>query len=295
MFVKDFEADLANRSTYLVDVGALNLRHRDEMVRQQEPVVLADAAHLGQTLVTVEEELFTEMLQLLRLLGQHVPKRFLFVAQKFVLPSDQVVLGTLEAPAGDVLRTEQLLLALDYVALFLDKVLLDLFAEGVQLAERLVLCHVVLQMTAQVHLEEIAEVGDVVAGASAHFGQPGVKLVQSVNSDHVIDVAKFLEVLAECVHRFRQLCTLFLDLLSGLDDLLVENLVAVSEVVHARAEDHRVLVHIHAHLALLGHQFHDGLAVLGLLEDFVGLLELFQVFDLQKVDQADGRLELLTA
>ena len=107
---------------------------------------MPDAAHLGQALVAVEEQLFAEVLQLLRLLCEHVPKGFLLVVQKLIFSSDQVVLGTFEAPPGDVLRAIKLFFPFDYVSLFLDKVLLDLFAQGVQLAERLVLSHMVLQV-----------------------------------------------------------------------------------------------------------------------------------------------------
>ena len=46
----------------LVDVGALNLRHRDEVVCQELAVVLADAAHFRQALVAVEEKLLPLML-----------------------------------------------------------------------------------------------------------------------------------------------------------------------------------------------------------------------------------------
>jgi hypothetical protein len=35
----------------LVDVGALNLRHRDKVVSQQEAIVCAHSSHLRQTLV----------------------------------------------------------------------------------------------------------------------------------------------------------------------------------------------------------------------------------------------------
>ena len=92
------------------------------------------------------------------------------------------------------------------------------------------------------------------------------------------------------MHRLCKIGTLSLYLGSSLDDLLIQYLVAVGEVGHASAEDHRVLVHIHSNLSLLCHQFDDRLAVFGLLEDFVCFLELFQIFDLQEVVQADGGL-----
>ena len=119
--------------------------------------------------------------------------------------------------------------------------------------------------------------------------------MQSVASDHVVDVAQFLQVFSERVHCLCELCALLFNLPSGLDDLLVEDLVTISEVVHASAEDHGVLIHVNSDLALLGHQFNDRLAVFGLFENLVCLLELFEVFDLQEVDQTDGRLELFTA
>ena len=73
--------------------------------------------------------------------------------------------------------------------LLLHEVLLNDLAKRLQLAERLVLSHVVLEVRPQIHFEEIAEVGDMIAGACAHFRQPCIKLMQPVNSDHVIHIS----------------------------------------------------------------------------------------------------------
>ena len=111
--------------------------------------------------------------------------------------------------------------------------------------------------------------------------------MKPINSDHVVDISEFLEVLAKCVHRFGELSTFFFNFSGCFDDLLIKDLIAVSEIIHARAEDHRILVHIYTNLALLSHQFNDRLAILCFLKDFVRLLEFFQVFDLQEVVEAD--------
>ena len=113
--------------------------------------------------------------------------------------------------------------------------------------------------------------------------------MQPVHPDHVIDISEFFEVLAQGVHRLGELGTFLFNFSSRFDDLLVEDLIAVSEVVHARAKHHRILVHIDTDLALFSHQFNDRLAVLGFLEDFVSLLELLQILDLQEVIETDGR------
>eukprot|EP00354_Favella_ehrenbergii_P000015 CAMPEP_0170461464 /NCGR_PEP_ID=MMETSP0123-20130129/7358_1 /TAXON_ID=182087 /ORGANISM="Favella ehrenbergii, Strain Fehren 1" /LENGTH=226 /DNA_ID=CAMNT_0010726487 /DNA_START=880 /DNA_END=1561 /DNA_ORIENTATION=- len=176
-----------------------------------------------------------------------------------------------------------------------DEVLFDSFAERLELTEGLMLSHVVLQMSAQVHLEKVAQVRDMVTRSCAHFGQPCVELVEAINTNHVIDVAQLFQVLAKSVHCLGQVCALLLDLLSRLDDLLIEDLVAVSEVSHASAENHRVLIHVDANVALLGYELHDRLAVLGLLEDFVCFEEIFVVLNLQEVIKTDARLEFLTA
>ena len=129
--------------------------------------------------------------------------------------------------------------------------------------------HVILEMRAEVHLEKVSHVRNMVASASAHLGQPGKDLVKSVHPDHVVDVGKFLKVFAQCVHRLGEVSRLLFDLLRRLDDLLVEDLIAVGKVGHASAEDHRVLVHVDADAASFGHELGDRLAVLLLLEDFV--------------------------
>ena len=114
--------------------------------------------------------------------------------------------------------------------------------------------------------------------------------MKPINSDHVVDIPEFFKMLTKGVHRFGELGTFFFDLSSCFDDLLVKDLIAVSEIIHACAKDHRILVHIDTYVALLSHQLDDRLAIFGFLKDFVCLLEFFQVFNLQKVIEADGRL-----
>ena len=120
----------------------------------------------------------------------------------------------------------------------------------------------------------------MIACSSAHLREPSVKLVQPIYSDHVVDISEFFKVLTKGVHRFGELGTFFFNLSGRFDDLLVKDLIAVCKVIHARAKDHRILVHIYTDLALFGHQFDDRLAIFGFLKDFVCLLEFFQVFDL---------------
>ena len=93
-------------------------------------------------------------------------------------------------------------------------------------------------------------------------------------------------MLTKFVHRFGKLSTFVFYLTRCLYDLLVKYLVAISEVCHPRAEDHRVLIHVHPHIALLCHQLNYRLAILSLLEHFIGFLKLFQVSNLQEVVQA---------
>ena len=119
--------------------------------------------------------------------------------------------------------------------------------------------------------------------------------MKPINSDHVVDITEFLEVLTKGVHCFGELGTFFFNLSGRFDDLLVKDLIAVSEIVHACAEDHRILVHINTDLALFSHQFYDRLAIFSFLKDFVCLLEFLKVFDLQEIIEADGRFKLLTA
>lgn len=119
--------------------------------------------------------------------------------------------------------------------------------------------------------------------------------MKPINSDHVVDIPEFFKMLTKGVHRFGELGTFFFNLSGRFDDLLVKDLIAVSEIIHACAEDHCILVHVYTNLTLLGYQFNDRLAILCFLEHFVCLLEFFQVFDLQEVVEADRRFELLTA
>ena len=55
-------AEACIAQTYLVNVCALDLRHRDEVIREEKAVVLADPPYFRQALIAVEEELFSEAL-----------------------------------------------------------------------------------------------------------------------------------------------------------------------------------------------------------------------------------------
>ena len=135
----------------------------------------------------------------------------------------------------------------------------------------------------------------MIASTRAHFREPGIQLMQSIYSDHIVDIAKFLQVLSESMHRFCQIGTLLLDLSSSFNDLLVKYLIAICKVSHSGAENHRILIHVNADLTFLCDKLLDRLAILGAFKDFIGFLELFQVFDLQEIDQANGRLKLFRA
>jgi len=76
-------------------------------------------------------------------------------------------------------------------------------------------------------------------------------------------------MLAQGVHSLGQVGTLFFYFSSRFNDLLVENLIAISKICHSRAENHGILIHIDANLTFLSHQFYDGLAVFSFFENFV--------------------------
>ena len=90
------------------------------------------------------------------------------------------------------MRTEKPFLLLDQTFLLPHEVLFDLLAKALKLTERLVLRHVILHVRAQVDLEQVAKVGDVVARAGTHLRQPGVKFMKAIDSDHVVDVPQLL-------------------------------------------------------------------------------------------------------
>ena len=105
-YLAEVAQEVGPHDVVLVDVGALDLRHGDEVLRQQVAVVGAHAPHLRQALIAVEEELFALRLELLALACQHESEALLLVVEQLVLSPDEVVLGPLEAPPGDVLRLE---------------------------------------------------------------------------------------------------------------------------------------------------------------------------------------------
>lgn len=84
----------------LIDVGALDLRHRDKVFSEQSAIIGTDTSNFGQTLITVEKELLSLLFKLLALSGQHVSKTLFFVFQKFIFSSDYLILrAILKAPS----------------------------------------------------------------------------------------------------------------------------------------------------------------------------------------------------
>ena len=98
-------------------------------------------------------------------------------------------------------------------------------------------------------------------------------------------------MLAQFMQRLCQLGALLLNLSCRLYYLLVKNLIAVCEIGHARAEYHRVLVHVDADLPLGGHQLNYRLAIFLFFEDFIGFLKLFEVLNFQKIDETYGTFQ----
>ena len=74
--------------TYLIDVGTLDLRHSNEVICQQQPVVCTYTSHLRQALIRIEKEFFTLGLKLLRILAKHETESSLLIFQKLVFASD---------------------------------------------------------------------------------------------------------------------------------------------------------------------------------------------------------------
>ena len=83
----------------LIDVGALDLRHRYEVISQEQAIICPYAPHLRQALVAVVEQLLAMTLQLLRLFGQHESEGLVPVHQELILATNDIVLRALETPA----------------------------------------------------------------------------------------------------------------------------------------------------------------------------------------------------
>ena len=77
--------------------------------------------------------------------------------------------------------------------------------------------------------------------------------MQTIHSNHVVNIAKFFEVFTEDMHGFSKVCTLLLYLSRGVNHFLVEYLVTISEILESCAEDHCVLVHVNTYLTILCH------------------------------------------
>ena len=97
------------------------------------------------------------------------------------------------------------------------------------------------------------------------------------------------------MHCLGKICALLFDFSRGIYHFLVKHLIAISEVLESCAEYHSILVHVHSNRAMLCHELFQGFTILSFLEESDGFLELFEILDLEEVDETDRGLELLTA
>lgn len=216
----------------LVDVGALDLTHRNEVLRQQLAIVVSDSANLVQTLVCVERQMFSVLLQFLGFAAQHELKRFVFVGKQLLCARCNLIRSTVGLPLGDVFRAKQSLFFLEQSPLFFDEVQLDLRVEFLEFSERFVFLAVVLDVASQVHLHQVAHVCHVVASSCHDFGKPRVQLVQSFHLDHSVELAQLFQRLAQLKHGVGHLLCLEVQLHRRVNHVLVQYLVAVGEVLH---------------------------------------------------------------
>ena len=186
---------MAQQQAYLVDVGALDLTHRNEVVGQQLAVVRTHTAHFLQTLVCEKCEFLAECLELLGLVGQHELEGDFLVAVDHILSADDLISRADKLPLLVVLVVEKSLFFVDEGLFFLNVRLFGCLADGEELAEGFVLVHVVLEVTAEIDLDQIAEVCDVVACTCHHLGEPCEQLLLAVAFDHSVELAQLLQEL----------------------------------------------------------------------------------------------------
>lgn len=87
----------------LVVVGALDLRHRDEMVCHQRGLIMAGPLELVNTLIHRKVKFFSLLLKLLRLIPKHVFKSLSSIVEELGLSQFKVVhLFVLALPLADI-------------------------------------------------------------------------------------------------------------------------------------------------------------------------------------------------
>ena len=94
----------------------------------------------------------------------------------------------------------------------------------------------------------------MVASACHHLRNPGEEFVQSVVFNHAVEFTNVFQVLAHAVQRLGQVFRILLQFLGALDDLLMQDLVAVNEIAHPTAEYWATLSHLDANLTLSTNQ-----------------------------------------
>lgn len=184
----------------MVDIGALNLAHRDEVVSQQLTIVCADSADFSKALISEEGKFLTCCLELLGFISKHESESDVLVLLHLFGSADELVLSALELPLGEVFFREEAFFLVIEILFFLDVVDLGLVTNLKELTERLVFMHVVLKVAAEIDLNQITKVSNMIAATRHHLGKPREKFLLSVALDHPVQLCELLKELAEIVH-----------------------------------------------------------------------------------------------
>jgi hypothetical protein len=156
----------------LVQVSALNLRHRYEVVGEQFAIVSAGSLNLQQALVGHVVQLFPQGLELESLCVQHVAEGHLAVIVQLDHAFAQLWQQRfIAAPLVHVLDPEQSFLLVEKLLLLDPVFCLDHFTELEQLHVGISLLLVKLKVGSTVKLDKLARLGVVLLGCLHRFSQ----------------------------------------------------------------------------------------------------------------------------
>ena len=88
----------------MVDVCALDLAHRNEVVGQKVSIVDADSSDLCEALIGEERKFLSVKLKLLSLVGEHKFERDIFIFRNLIKSLGELLLRAHVLPSGGLVR-----------------------------------------------------------------------------------------------------------------------------------------------------------------------------------------------
>lgn len=159
----------------------------------------------------------------------------------------------------------------------------------------LIFLQMVLQMRTTVKFNQLTGICKMVASACHHLCKFCEQVTLPGYFYHFVEFWDLIEGLAETIHSIRKFCTLVVDFLVNINDLLVENLVALSKRLHLATKDCAILLDLNINLSIKSKKLSKILLNLYFFVFIERFLPIFWVNDSEEVNHKTTCFQILAS